>query len=128
MDDSVLEILDYIKLKGSLKTHVVKNKIVEMISDRIKASIPNLVSLSKDLELLKLICNCVENSVQKKYKLDKKEIVLAIVKSCFPLLTETDLAVIDGNIETLHFNGLIQKVKFSKKLWRWVFKGSQKKD
>lgn len=126
MDDSVLEILDFVKLKGSLKTHVVKNKIVEMISDRLKASIPNLASLAKDLELLKLICNCVENAVQKKHKLDKKEIVIAIVKCCFPVLAEAELKVVDGNIETLHFNGLIKKVSYSKKLWRWLFSPKKK--
>jgi hypothetical protein len=126
MDESVLEILDYVKLKGSLKTHVVKNKIVEMISDRLKASIPNLASLAKDLELLKLICNCVENSVQKKHKLDKKEIVIAIVKSCFPVLSEAELKIVDGNIETLHFNGLIKKVTYSKKFWRWLFTPKKK--
>lgn len=125
MDDSVLEILDFVKLKGSLKTHVVKNKIIEMISDRLKASIPNLASLSKDLELLKLICNCVENSIKKKHKLDKKEIALAIIKSCFPVLTESELKIIDSQIDTLHFNGLIKKVSYSKKVWRWAF--TQKK-
>ena len=127
MDDSVLEILDFVKLKGSLKTHVVKNKIVELISDRLKASIPNLASLAKDLELLKLICNCVENAVQKRHKLDKKEIVFGILKSCFPVLTEAELKVIDGNIETLHFNGLIKKVGVMKKILRWLFT-SKKKD
>jgi len=127
MDDSVLEILDFVKLKGSLKTHVVKNKIIEMISDRLKASIPNLATLAKDLELLKLVCNCVENSVQKKHKLDKKEIVLAIIKACFPVLSETDMKVIESNIETLHYNGLILKVALRKKIVRWLFT-SKKKD
>lgn len=126
MDDSVLEILDFVKLKGSLKTHVIKNKIIEMISDRVKASIPNLATLAKDLELLKLICNCVENSVHKKHKLDKKEIVLAILKSCFPVLSEADLKVIEGNIETLHVNGLIRKVSFHKKVLRWLLTPKKK--
>ena len=126
MDDSVLEILEHVKLKGSLKNHVVKNKLIEMISDRLKASIPNLATLAKDLELLKVICNCVENSVHKKHKLDKKEITLAIVKACFPVLSEADLKVIDGNIETLHYNGLINKVAFYKKLFRWLLTPKKK--
>jgi hypothetical protein len=126
MDDSVLEILDFVKLKGSLKTHVIKNKIVEMISDRLKASIPNIAALAKDLELLKLICNCVENSVLKKYKLDKKEIVLSIVKACFPVLSEPEMKIIEGNIETLHYNGLIRKVSFHKKIVRWLLTPKKK--
>jgi hypothetical protein len=126
MDDSVLEILDFVKLKGSLKTHVIKNKIVEMISDRLKASIPNIAALAKDLELLKLICNCVENSVLKKYKLDKKEIVLSIVKACFPVLSEPEMKIVEGNIETLHYNGLIRKVSFHKKVVRWLLTPKKK--
>ncbi len=126
MDDSVLEILDFVRLRGSLKTHVVKNKIIEMISDRLKASIPNLATLAKDLELLKLVCNCVENSVHKKHKLDKKEIVIAIIKSCFPVLSEADLKVIEANIDTLHFNGLISKVAYHKKVLRWMFTPKKK--
>ena len=123
MDDSVLEeILDFV----NFKTHVIKNKIVEMISDRLKASIPNIAALAKDLELLKLICNCVENSVLKKYKLDKKEIVLSIVKACFPVLSEVEMKVIEGNIETLHYNGLICKVSFHKKVIRWLLTPKKK--
>jgi hypothetical protein len=126
MDDSVLEILEFVKLKGSLKTHVVKNKIIEMISDRLKASIPNLSTLAKDLELLKLICNCVENSIKKKHKLDKKEVVMSIVKSCFPVLSDAEMKVIDSQIEALHFNGLIKKVCYRKKVWRWLFTPKKK--
>ncbi len=126
MDDSVLEILDFVKFKGGLKGHVIKHKIIEMVSDRLKSSIPHLTSLAKDLELLKLICNCVENSVHKKHKLDKKEIVLAIVKACFPVLSEAELKVIEGNIETLHYNGLIAKVAFRKKVIRWLFSPKKK--
>jgi hypothetical protein len=125
-ENAVLEIMDFVKFKGRLKTHVMKGKIVEMISDRLKASIPSLASLSKDLELLKLICNCVENCVDKKYKLDKKEIAMAIIKCCFPLLTEADLALIDSNIDTLHFSGLIKRVKYYKKLWRWLTTNKKK--
>lgn len=126
MEDSVLEIMDFVKVQGRLKTHVVKSKIIEMIADRLKASIPSLASLSKDLELLKLICNCVENCVEKKHKLDKKEIAMAIIKACFPLLTEADLALIDANIDTLHYSGLIKRVKYYKKLWRWLTTNKKK--
>lgn len=127
MDDAVLEILDFVKLKGSLKSHVLKEKIIELISDRIKSAIPHLASLSGDLELLKVICNCVENVVLKKHKMDKKEIALAIIKSCFPAMPQKDLDVLSNNIDSIHASGLIKKVSVYKKLKRYLF-SSKKKD
>ena len=126
MDNAVLEIIEYVSVKGHLKSHVIKNKIIELISDRIKCSVPNLVTLAKDLELLKLVCLCVENTVKKKHKLDKKEIVMSIMKTCFPILSDAELKVIESNIEVLHQNKLIKKVTYAKKLWRYVFSNKKK--
>ncbi len=123
MDEIALEILDFVKVKGSLKTHVMRERIVSTIADRLKAGIPAIATLAKDLELLKLICTCVENCVDKKMAaqgLDKKEIALSIVKSCFPLMSESDQVVVAGQIDMLCFNGLIRKVALRKRLWRWL--------
>ena len=129
MDVTALEIIDGIRLKGSLKKHVIKNQLIDMISDRIKAAIPNLVTLAKDLELLKLVCNCVENAVKKHSKLDKKEVVNAIYKKLFPLLTEKDIEEMSSNIDMLHYNGMIQRIAYSTKVWAWLFgSGNKKKD
>ncbi len=128
MDEKVLDFLKHsIRFKGSLEKHVMKNKIIECVADQLSKSIPQIVTLSKDLELLKLIANIIENIVCKKHKVDKKELVLEIVKKLFPLLSEQDLAVISDNIEMLHFNKLIKKVPFWKKVRRYIF-DSKKKD
>lgn len=125
----MLEIIANCKLKRSLKQHTIKHQLVELISSRVKSSIPRLAELGhRNEELLLLIANCIENTVEKRYKLNKMEILKACVKSIFPLVEDKDL---EGDVEKIvQFfidNNMVKRVPYLKKMWKWLF-SSKKKD
>jgi hypothetical protein len=93
------------------------------ILDKIM-SLPVEVRKEKfNMELLTMICCCIENSIDNtdkkpKMKIDKKDICIKVLVSLFTSISPNDIETISKNIEYLHDNGKI--VKFSK----WYIIGS----
>jgi hypothetical protein len=102
----------------SLKNSLVKDQRVAdlniVVKDKI-ASLPPNVSYKNNTELILYVCKLVENVVSKKDGLNKKDLVISILK---PLLGLNDAEVkLTGEIiEFLHSNGLIQRIKQVKKI------------
>lgn len=110
--EEVEKKLRNIRLRGSLQSHVVKNQLIEVVSEKIKKSVPELAKLRVDAELLNLVCSCIETLLDsKKTKLDKKEIVLTIWVHLFPDVSKEELEIIDNTIEFLVSNKLVRKLK-----------------
>ncbi len=129
MDEgAVLNIIEgAVSLSGRLASKALQQRLVELVADRIKSAVPELATYKHDLELLKLVCNCVENTVHKRSKLDKKAVAMAILLSLFPLLSDADRALYETNIDALcSTKGCVKKVSFSKKLYRYWFGASKK--
>lgn len=105
--------LSLVPLKRSLLTFTSKHQLVEGIVNQV-SSIGDLNCLKRDLEFLLYVCRCVETEASEykgKDKLDKKEIVKAIIVRIFPELNNTqDLDTIDKSIEFLHSNHRIKGV------------------
>lgn len=105
--------LSLVPLKRSLLTFTSKHQLVEGIVNQV-SSIGDLNCLKRDLEFLLYVCRCVETESSEykgKDKLDKKEIVKAIIVRIFPELNNTqDLDTIDKSIEFLHSNHRIKGV------------------
>ena len=102
----------------SLKNSLVKDQRVAdlniVVKDKI-ASLPPNVSYKNNTELILYVCKLVENVICKKDGINKKDLVINILK---PLLSLNDAeAKLTGEIiEFLHSNGLIQRIKQAKKL------------
>jgi hypothetical protein len=98
------------------KTH---SRILEKIM-----SLPAEVRKDKhNMELLTMICCCIENSIdnknkKQKMKIDKKDICIKILVSLFVSISPADIETISKNIEYLHDNEKI--VKYNK----WFIIGS----
>lgn len=128
MDENLcLEIVQFVRIKGGLKRRVIKSKIAETISDRLKSSISSISSLARDYEFLRLVCCCIENVVEKKWGIDKKELAIEIMRKCFPLLSDADIEMISENIESLYLHKQIKRVPYYRRLWTWMW-ASKKKD
>jgi hypothetical protein len=87
------------------------NQIIEKVSN-----IPNYIDLKNNLELLKLVCICIEHSIDNKklnVKIDKKDIVYQVYKKVYANMTPQDLINIGSNVEYLWENGQIKKKKIS---------------
>ena len=109
--------LSFVKPKYKLKSKIFKSDLSNEIIKRI-LEFENRSSLRNDPELLKFICDLVENGVKKtddKNKVDKKELVLEIYCKIFNL-NENEKKHIGEQIEFLCDNDLIVKFNSVKKM------------
>ena len=99
-----------IKPTNALKNHIVFHTLAEQIGDKIKC-IPSIQPLKGDLEVLKLRCNAVENSISSNPKkaVDKKALVIEILRRVFPITTDGEFALLASQIQMLFDNNLIKK-------------------
>jgi hypothetical protein len=114
--------LKKIRLSGSLKNHVIKSQIVEVVAQHLTKTVPKLLSLRLDSELLKVVCSCIETLVDsRKTGLDKKELVLLIWSSLYPDITEQELKLVDVAIDFLFSNKLVVSLKKWGRVWSFFF-------
>lgn len=92
--------------------NIVKQKVLEF---------PASHNLKVCQEFLLMVCNLVEEIVKKSDKINKKELVINVLKSVLSL-SEPECKVVDSSIEFLWGNGLIQKIASTKKAVRWLKK------
>ncbi len=103
--------LSLVKPKNKLKSKIFKCDLCNEIVRRV-LEFENYLSLRNDPELLKFICDLVENGVKKtddKNKVDKKELVLEIYFKIFNI-SENEKKHISDQIDFLCENKLITKV------------------
>jgi len=91
----------------------IKAQLIEILKEKYKYHDLNVLRL--DIGFLKHVCNILETGIKKtnskKYKLDKKQIVLEALEVMIPTLTSPEMkAIISKNIESLHDEGLIKAV------------------
>jgi len=97
--------METIKPQNSLRVDQKKTKIKNEIIDKIKsAGFSNLDNLKNDNELLSLVMNLIENSIKKKYKIDKKELLLDIYSELYPNLSQDEKMNIIKNHQFLFEN------------------------
>jgi uncharacterized protein YejL (UPF0352 family) len=100
------------QLWKSAKIAKVHQRILERLTD-----LPDVIRKEKhNMELLLMICNMVENSINNtdkkdKLKIDKKSLAIQVLTSLFGEIRPEDIETISKNIEYLHDNNQI--VKFS---------------
>jgi hypothetical protein len=112
------------ELKKKLKICKIFNDLKEELKD---FSVAELLELRLNPELLKHICNIVENTIKKKYKPNKKDIVLSIVTKLIPSISELDKKLISDAIEFLHGNGDIKKSSVVKMVGVFFLKSLKQK-
>lgn len=111
MDSLVKPKRELAKRRKSTK---VMNKVIELLQKDFSST--DISDMKNNPELLKYVCNEVENLVKKKYKIDKKKLVLEIINRVVTNLNDNDRKSMSDNIEFLHANGDIKKVKWLKYL------------
>ena len=111
------EKLLLMKPKHNLEYETKKKCIISELVEIIKDHYPN-----SDFDTLKLqtcflnhVCNLVETGIKKskskKYKIDKKQVVLTALTSLIPSLNSPDmLDIISKNIEDLHDKNMIKAI------------------
>ena len=106
------------------KIQKTQKRILEKITD-----LPQEIRNKHSMELLKMVCNCIEASIDNKGKsakmrIDKKVFLCQIYSSLFGNITSADLETIAKNVEYLHDNGEIIKYSFwhvaTATAWSWL--------
>lgn len=112
--------MDLVKPKHELAKRVKIGKITQkIVSELSKLDQSELSDMRNNPELIKYVCNLVENLIKKKYKPDKKDIVLNILKRVVPNFNDNDVKHICEIIEFLHSNKQIKKIPLIKYLGKF---------
>ena len=103
--------------KNSLKKHNIVFSLIEQVSEKIK-QIPQYERLRVEIELVKTVCNIVENMVSKKNKkakqpINKKQLVVDALSSVFSY-SEQEKDLINSLIDFLFTNDMIKRLPFHK--------------
>ena len=98
--------------------------ILALLKQKVVEYPPNHI-LKLCSEFLLYVCKIVENVIVKSDKVNKKEFVTDLFKQLFSL-TDPECKLLSNSIDFLWSNGLISKVKTSKKLWNVLKKAVSK--
>ncbi len=98
----------HIKPTGSAKKQIKINKIAKEMKEIYGDLTPQeMQEMRLDPEIINHICNKVEHEITKKYKTDKKIVVLDIIRKLVTNLSDEDKKIISAIIENLHRTGQI---------------------
>ena len=105
-----MDIAPYIQPKNSLSRETKKQKLLGQITEKLERVMSSQLK-KNDLEFISLVCNIVENVINKKDKINKKEFVFDIFQMLYNgELTQEDKTMIGNHIEYLWENEQIKKV------------------
>ena len=107
--------VDLINPKNNLLKVQKFSDVLALLKQKVGEYPPNHI-LKLCSEFLLLTCKIVEEVVKKSDKVNKKDFVIDLFKALF-LLTEPESKILGSSIDFLWSNGLITKIKTSKKLW-----------
>jgi len=109
--------LPKLKLSKTAKSTILTNEIKTFIINDIKL-IPNFELMKTDLELVKHIANMVEELNRKEVdpKIDKKSIVLDVIKTLFTDLSVDHTMMIDSFIDFICQNDMVNKISTVSKI------------
>ena len=112
--------LSLIKPKNALLKSQRFNDLLVLLRQRI-AEYPTTHQLKTCQEFLLYVTKIVEELVKKSEGINKKELVINLFKALFAL-NDAECKILDASIEFLWSNGLISKIKSSKKAVSWFRK------
>ena len=116
--------VDLINPKNNLLKVQKFSDILALLKQKVIEYPPNHV-LKQCNEFLLFVCKIVEEVVVKSDKVNKKDFVVDLFKSLFSL-NDIECKALGSSIDFLWSNGLISKIKTSKKLWNYLKKGVSK--
>ena len=104
---------DLVTPKNTLLSTVHSQVTTDTIASKVSSIVWTNEELKTDLELVKYVCNQVENIVTNK-DVDKSLIVINVMMKIFPTITVFEQIFIKKAITFLHNNNHVKKVSMSK--------------
>ena len=122
----------FIKPQNGLWKEAKIAKVQTQILDRI-TSLPEIVRRDKfNMELILMICLCIEQKIDNsdkkdKLKIDKKLVAIQILQTLFGQLKPDDIKTVTDHIEYLHDHGEIVKIPWWKMIPAFLLDWLRKK-
>ena len=117
-------VVPKIKKKNTFASAEKENKVADAIVKDLQ-SVPNYQNVKIDTELIKYVCNLVENMVKnngkRNVKIDKKQLVVKVLATVYVNLPADVLKYIDEQIECLLNNKQIKRQSKSVKIVKGIF-------
>ncbi len=105
--------LCYIKPKNALKKRDKKQKIINAVKEKVM-SLHNFQALKNgytiDPELILMVCNCVENTIKKKYGVNKKAFVIEVLSDIYGGLHPQEIVQVEAQCQYNYDNNLIKVI------------------
>ena len=117
--------VNLITIKNSLVKDQKTNDLSVVVKDKLQSLPPN-VNYKTNTEFILYICKLVENVILKSDGVNKKDLVLNIMRTVLGC-NEPECKLVGEIIEFLHSNGMIQKIKVVKKFKNSVLSWMKKK-
>lgn len=106
--------IQHLTFKNSARHVMLKNEIIDFVIKEIQ-KIPNYQEMKNNLELIRFVCNMLENLItNNNEKIDKKQTVIDIISQLFCFFTEDDKKAIANQVQFLFDNKFIKKVSMVK--------------
>ncbi len=106
--------IQHLTFKNSARHVMLKNEIIDFVIKEIQ-KIPNYQEMKNNLELIRFVCNMLENLItNNNEKIDKKQTVIDIISQLFCFFTEDDKKAISNQVQFLFDNKFIKKVSMVK--------------
>jgi hypothetical protein len=118
--------VNLITMKNSLVKDQKTNDLIVVVKDKLQSLPPNLLLYKTNTEFILYVCKLVENVILKSDGVNKKELVLNIMRNVLGC-NDVECKLVGEIIEFLHSNGMIQKIKVVKKLKNSVLSWVKKK-
>lgn len=118
--------VNLITIKNSLVKDQKTNDLIVVVKDKLQSLPPNLISYKTNSEFILYVCKLVENVILKSDGVNKKELVLNIMRTVLGC-NDAECKIVGEIIEFLHSNGMIQKIKNVKKFKSSVLSWMKKK-
>ena len=101
-------------MKNSLVKDQKTNDLIVVVKDKLQYLPPNLLLYKTNTEFILYVCKLVENVILNSDGVNKKELVLKIMREVVGG-NDIECKLVGKIIEFLHSNNMIQKIKVVKK-------------
>ena len=114
MAENPKDLSQFVPFERKLQRVDIEKQLISTLEQKIR-SLPDFLSLRLNPEIVLFCCNLIENIVEKKYKVNKKELCVNVLSSIFAF-TETDKKSAGEIIDFLHSTSQIKKATLLKKI------------
>ena len=118
--------VNLITIKNSLVKDQKSNDLIIVVKDKLQSLPQNLLLYKTNSEFILYVCKLVENVILKSDGVNKKELVLNIMRTIVGC-NDAECKLVGETVEFLHSNGMIQKIKVVKKFKNSVLSWMKKK-